>query len=223
MKKDLSGKLTRGTIRTLDAFFDAMTGLLRTKPLTAISINELCETSSYPRATFYNYFDDRDDLVNYCWTTLAGRANMTDLESIEPERRVDVALDAMADLLESNADLLAAILEHNPADGPLFISLRAFIAERARMLMQACTDHGRHDLPDELIADHYASTLMLVLDWAYLRGHALTREQLHHYAHALLNGACVPFPKQDVPHVPSGNQVDYDASTMGVDNERKDA
>ncbi|OXN01278.1 TetR/AcrR family transcriptional regulator [Bifidobacterium vansinderenii] len=187
MKKDLNGRLTRGTIRTLDAFFDAMMGLLRTKPFTAISVNELCEASSYPRATFYNYFDDRDDLMHYCWIALAGRANMIDLESVEPERRVDVALDAMADLLESNADLLAAILEHNPADGPLFIGLRTFIAERTRILMRTCTDHERHELPDELIADHYASTLMLVLDWAYLRGHTLTRTQLHHYAHALLN------------------------------------
>ncbi|KAA8827985.1 TetR/AcrR family transcriptional regulator [Bifidobacterium myosotis] len=186
MKKDLNAKLSRGALRTLDAFSGAMMDLLRTKPLTSISVNELCERSSYPRATFYNYFDDRDDLLAYCWTALSGESRIGDLEAAEPDRRVDLALDMMADMLEANAALLGEILEHNPADGPLFASMRAFITERSHDLMRTCVDRDRHSLPAELVADHYANTLMLVLDWAYLRGHTLTRPELHDYAHALL-------------------------------------
>ncbi|MBT1180908.1 TetR/AcrR family transcriptional regulator [Bifidobacterium sp. CP2] len=188
MKKDLNGKLTRGAQRTLDAFFDAMTGLLATTSFTDISVNSLCERAGYPRATFYNYFEDRDDLLNYCWTALSMQTNLTDLASSEPEHRVDTALDAMADLLESNADLLRAVLEHNPPAGPLFSSLHMFIEGRAHEIMRTCVDLDRFDLPADLIADHYANTMMLVLDWAYLRGHELTREQLHAYAHTLLGG-----------------------------------
>ena len=104
----------------------------------------------------------------------------------QSDRRVDLALDMMADTLEANAALLGEILEHNPANGPLFASMRAFITERSRDLMRTCVDRDRHSLPAELVADHYANTLMLVLDWAYLRGHALTRPEMHDYAHALL-------------------------------------
>ena len=186
MKKDLNAKLSRGTLRTLDAFSGAMMDLLRAKPLTSISVNELCERSSYPRATFYNYFDDRDDLLNYCWTALSGKTRIGDLEAAEPERRVDLALDMMADMLEDNAALLKEVLEHNPADGALFASMRAFITERSRDLMRTCMDRDRHTLPAELVADHYANTLMLVLDWSYLRGHALARPELHDYVHVLL-------------------------------------
>ncbi|MBT1171773.1 TetR/AcrR family transcriptional regulator [Bifidobacterium sp. MA2] len=188
MKKDLNAKLTRGAQRTLDAFFDATTGLLATTSFTDISVNALCERAGYPRATFYNYFEDRDDLLNYCWTALSDQANLSDLASSEPEHRVDTALDAMADLLESNAELLRAVLEHNPPEGPLFSSLHMFIEGRAHEIMRTCVDRDRFDLPADLIADHYANTVMLVLDWAYLRGHTLTREQLHAYAHTLLGG-----------------------------------
>ncbi|MCH9276789.1 TetR/AcrR family transcriptional regulator [Bifidobacterium amazonense] len=188
MKKDLNAKLTRGTQRTLDAFFGAMTTLLQAKSFADISVNELCEAAGYPRATFYNYFEDRDDLLNYCWIALAGRTDSADLASVEPSRRVDVALDSMADLLESNVDALHAILAHNPPEGTLFSSLHTFIERRAREIMLACIKRDRFDLPAELVADHYANTLMLVLDWAYLRGHTLDREQLHAYTHALLHG-----------------------------------
>ena len=30
-------------------------------------VSEICEISNYPRATFYNYFEDKYDLLNYCW------------------------------------------------------------------------------------------------------------------------------------------------------------
>ena len=89
MKKDLNAKLSRGALRTLDAFSGAMMDLLRTKPLMSISVNELCERSSYPRATFYNYFDDRDDLLTYCWTALSGKSRIADLESDRKSTRLN--------------------------------------------------------------------------------------------------------------------------------------
>ncbi|MBW3090568.1 TetR/AcrR family transcriptional regulator [Bifidobacterium miconisargentati] len=188
MKKDLNGKITRGTQRTLDAFFEAITALLAKKPFADISVNELCERAGYPRATFYNYFEDRDDLLTYCWTALSKQADLADLSSAAPEHRVDTALDAMADLLESNAELLRAILRNNPPEGPLFSSLHGFIERQAREIIRSCIDRDRFTLPADLIADHYANTVMLVLDWAYLRGHALSRMQLHDYTHTLLRG-----------------------------------
>ncbi|PWG66444.1 TetR/AcrR family transcriptional regulator [Bifidobacterium callitrichidarum] len=188
MKKDLNGKITRGTQRTLDAFFEAITALLAEKPFADISVNELCEHAGYPRATFYNYFEDRDDLLAYCWTALSRQADLADLASTAPEHRIDTALDAMADLLESNTELLRAILRNNSSEGPLFSSLHGFIERQAREIIRTCIDRDRFTLPADLIADHYANTVMLVLDWAYLRGHTLTREQLHDYAHTLLRG-----------------------------------
>ena len=195
MKYDLAKPATRSARRTLEAFRRALLDALAEQPFESVTVNALCERADYPRATFYNYFDDRDDLLTYCWTALSGKSRIADLESAEPERRVDLALDMMADMLEDNGVLLKEVLEHNPVDGPLFASLRAFIAERSRDLMRTCISRERHALPAELIADHYANTLMLVLDWSYLRGHTLTRPELHDYVHALLEGVERPKPR----------------------------
>ncbi|KAB7790683.1 TetR/AcrR family transcriptional regulator [Bifidobacterium leontopitheci] len=188
MKKDLGAPLTRGAQRTLGAFHKAMLTLLTEQPLGSVSINALCERAGYPRATFYNYFDDRDDLLDYCWLTLTKQANLDDLAATPSERRVDVALDAMADMLERNAATLQAIMRHNPPEGPLFGSLHRYVESQAHQIMRSCIDRDRFGLPADLVADHYANTMLLVLDWSYVRGHALTRGRLHEIVHALLGG-----------------------------------
>lgn len=58
MKYDLTKKSTKGAQRTLRAFSDAMYKLLAEKSYDDISINEICKISNFPRATFYNYFED---------------------------------------------------------------------------------------------------------------------------------------------------------------------
>jgi AcrR family transcriptional regulator len=70
MKYDLSKKLTIGTSRTLTSLQKAMLTLLAVKSFEEISVQELCEKAMLPRATFYNYFDDKYDLLGYCFLTV---------------------------------------------------------------------------------------------------------------------------------------------------------
>lgn len=76
MKYDPQKKLNRNTQRTLKAFSEAMFGLLGEKNFEKITVNELCARCDYPRATFYNYFDDKYDLVSYCWYQLGKDAHL---------------------------------------------------------------------------------------------------------------------------------------------------
>lgn len=39
--------------------------LLEQKPFESIQVNELCQACMIPKSTFYNYFDDKYDLLNY--------------------------------------------------------------------------------------------------------------------------------------------------------------
>ncbi|GAF36904.1 predicted transcriptional regulator [Lentilactobacillus farraginis DSM 18382 = JCM 14108] len=84
MKYDLSKKPTRGAQRTLTAFFKTMLGLLSKKAFETISVNEICQVSNFPRATFYNYFDDKYDLVDYCWHVLAAEIEVDRLPKLNP-------------------------------------------------------------------------------------------------------------------------------------------
>ena len=67
IKLDLNRKLSRGANRTLKIFSDTLFKLLTEKAFENITVNEICEKASIPRATFYNYFDDKYDLMSYCW------------------------------------------------------------------------------------------------------------------------------------------------------------
>ena len=78
MKYDLSKPITRGAKRTLDALSGAMFLLLSEKSFEEITVGELCEQAQYPRATFYNYFDDKYDLLNYCWLSLAEKIGLSE-------------------------------------------------------------------------------------------------------------------------------------------------
>ena len=77
MKYDLSKPITRGAKRTLDALNGAMFLLLSEKSFEELTVGELCEQAQYPRATFYNYFDDKYDLLNYCWLSLAEKIGLS--------------------------------------------------------------------------------------------------------------------------------------------------
>lgn len=71
MKIDINNKNSRFTQRTLAAFSQALFQLLEKKAFEEITVNELCEISNYPRSTFYNYFEDIYDLLEYTWTTVS--------------------------------------------------------------------------------------------------------------------------------------------------------
>ena len=78
MKYDLSKSITRGAKRTLDALSGSMFFLLSEKSYEEITVGALCEQAQYPRATFYNYFDDKYDLLSYCWLSLAERIGLSE-------------------------------------------------------------------------------------------------------------------------------------------------
>lgn len=57
MKRDLRITVTKRMIR------EALVGLLKTKPLEKIKVNELCECSGVNRATFYRHYESIHDVL----------------------------------------------------------------------------------------------------------------------------------------------------------------
>ena len=58
MKYDLTKKTNRFAERTLKDFSETLFSLVEKKKFEDITVNELCNACNYPRATFYNYFQD---------------------------------------------------------------------------------------------------------------------------------------------------------------------
>ena len=98
MKLDARKRKTMAARRTLKILTLALTQLLQVKPFEKISVIDICEKALVPRATFYNYFDDKYDLLQYYWSTLREMLvpERKDTEPYRPERIVEI----MGNILE---------------------------------------------------------------------------------------------------------------------------
>ncbi len=188
MKYDLSKKPTRGARRTLDAFTGALLELLTERSFESVTVNELCQRSGYPRATFYNYFDDKFDLLNYCWHRIGELIHLDEGPQMLPEEGVHVFFDRICGLCEGYAESMRLIMQTNGDSSFLRNQLRSVFGERIQSMMQGCEHREGADIPHRLLASHYANTLLLVLEYHLLDEPPCTNEEAHKYLHALLEG-----------------------------------
>ena len=187
MKYDLSKPLTRGAKRTLDALSSSMFLLLSEKSFEEITVGELCEQAQYPRATFYNYFDDKYDLLNYCWLSLAEKIGLSEYHHAQENDMLYLFFDRIYAFTKQHSERISHILSHNPEVGYMFSSFRNFLSSQMRRIFKDCPDAMQKDIPNELLADHYSNTLFLVWQWSAIKNCSCGKEQAIKYLQRLLS------------------------------------
>lgn len=181
MKYDITKPLTKGAQRALGAFSRELFMLLSEKPFEEITVGQVCEAAQYPRATFYNYFDDKYDLLGYCWQTLAEKIGFRDYHHAEENEMLYLYFDRIYDFTKQNEAVIHRVLLHNSEVGYMFSSFRNFLNNRIRFIFKSCPEAMQKDIPNELLADHYSNTLFLVWQWAAIKKSDCTKEQAHKY------------------------------------------
>jgi AcrR family transcriptional regulator len=149
--------------RTKSSLHGALIGLAREKPYPAIAVKEILNRANVGRSTFYTHFRDKDDLLE------SGIHEV--LQSAHGRSRSQSAVDR---LLSFSLPLLTHIDEHRRAAGPqmkregrlvmharLGDALRQLIADDLAGLVPKSTQQPALDL----MAQHVASTFVLVLNW----------------------------------------------------------
>ena len=187
MKYDLSKPITRGAKRTLDALSGAMFLLLSEKAFEEITVGELCEQAQYPRATFYNYFDDKYDLLNYCWLSLAEKIGLSEYHHAPENEMLYLFFDQIYAFTKQNNEQISCVLSHNPEVGYMFSSFRNFLNSQMRRIFRECPDALHKDIPNELLADHYSNTLFLVGQWSTVKDSTWDKKQAIKYLQRLLS------------------------------------
>jgi AcrR family transcriptional regulator len=191
MKYDLNKKMTRGAKRTLEDFSSTMFKLLSEKNFEEININELCKISMYPRATFYNYFDDKYDLLDYCWYVLSEEIKLDEFSDLPAEKLLTIYFDRIYDLLAKEDRMLTKILRHNDLNSVVGMSFINYLKKQMRHIFFSCIQNHSEvrnaiPVPIELVADHYSNTLLIVLEWIFFKQKGTSKEQGHHYLDYLL-------------------------------------
>lgn len=144
-----------------------MLKLLSEKSFEKISVNEICEISNFPRATFYNYFDDKYDLLNYCWYVIAQEIQVDQAPEAVSNKSLIIYFDRLYDVFKSHAQLLNNILQYNDFSGQLGNSFINYFKNKMQEIFTTSIDYSKLGLPVELVADHCSETVILVLKWIF--------------------------------------------------------
>ena len=176
MKYDLSKKTSKFAERVLADLYRTLFGLLQEKALESITVNEICERANYPRATFYNYFDDIYDLLSYSWIRIKDEIRFDDYADMESSERTGILFGRCYDYLDDRKTVIDKIMRCNPEDGRFLESLRKAMRELIYEIIVSTPCSEKYKLPYEMISEHYANTLQMVLEWCFIRKSNLSKE-----------------------------------------------
>lgn len=186
MKIEQNKKQNRFAQRTLEAFSQSMIKLLEVETFETITVNQICEKSNYPRSTFYNYFEDIFDLMNYCWERIGAVIAIDEYEQIVHDERLLVLFERLYSYMESKQKQIDRILAHNNVEGKMVQSLNRYIRQKIRKMILNCPEMDKYPIPFELMAEHYSNTLQLILGWCFMKKEKLSKKQAIEYINYLL-------------------------------------
>ena len=177
MKFKLSDKTSRFAKRTLADFSEKMIAMLADMPLEEMSVQKICDICNYPRSTFYNYFDDIYDLMDYCWIAIMKDMDIEKYLNVQGEQNTEQIFSLLYDYLDQYRLQICNILLKNNLEGRCMASLRTFMKNQIRQVISMCP--GTKDFPvrEDVMVDYYAATLEMLLEKCFFTKEQLSREE----------------------------------------------
>lgn len=155
--------LIKGANRTLSHFKETMFQLLTEKEFEKISVKLVCEKSGYPRATFYNYFDDKYDLLNYCWEVLFESLDFNDHVLFLPEEAFPIYFKRTYQVFDGHRKLIKKLTLHNPPSSYLWSDFNYFSQRKLKKVLEECHHLPETDIEIDIVTSHIVNTIFLFL------------------------------------------------------------
>lgn len=173
--------------RTLDAFYTTMMDQISNRSFETIQVRELCEQANYPRATFYNYFKDKYDLLEYCWSRIREEIMADDYDKVPSKDILYVLFGRLYNFFSSHEDRLLKVLSNNPSQKELFLSFQSYVRKQILEILLNIDFPAFSDVPCSILAEHYTNTLLLVLNHAFLKGESIDKTEAFRILTSLLS------------------------------------
>ena len=177
MKVNLSGKTSRFAKRTLADFSEKMIAMLEDMPLEEISVQKICDLCNYPRSTFYNYFDDIYDLMDYCWIAIMKDMDIEKYLNIQGEQNTEQIFSRLYEYLDQYRPQIYRILLKNSLEGRCMASLCAFMKKQIGQVVSRCSGTKDFPLREEVMVDYYAATIEMLLERCFFTKEQLSKEE----------------------------------------------
>lgn len=185
MKYDLNKKQTIGAKRTLLQLRNTFGTLLSEKSFDSIQVLEICERSMIPKSTFYNYFDDKYDLLHYFFESYESEiVPKTDLHSDKQLPFMEV-LNRLLDFTEAHLPYLEKIFKNNPHTGYCYQEFLNFMISACVRTIERTDVKIPDGIPAEIVLKSHAHAILTVLEWVYFQHHPLNRKEMISYIYQL--------------------------------------
>ena len=188
MKHDLTGRQSITVKRTVKLLTDTLTELLEKEPFEKITVMDICEKSMIPRATFYNYFEDKYDLLNYYWTER--KLVITPPENGD-ENNVEVymlkVLENLIHYLQDHINTSKNIYEYN-SNGQFQISLHNYLLKNIQNVIERVPlQDKKKNIPASLEAEILTNCAIAVGYWWISHNGETSMENIQEYLKILIN------------------------------------
>lgn len=145
--------------------------------LEEISVQKICDICNYPRSTFYNYFDDIYDLMDYCWSAIMKDMDIEKYLNVQGEQNTEQIFSLLYEYLDRYRPQICRILSKNGLEGRCMASLRTFMKKQIGQIISKCP--GTRDFPvrEDIMVDYYAATLEMLLEKCFFAKEQLSKEE----------------------------------------------
>lgn len=151
----------------------------------------------FPSSYFLQLFDDKYDLLNYCWHLLSNQIYLNEPSNAASEKILSTLFDRTYYLLSSHNDLLNDILKNNPSNSSLINHFSNYLKRVIQNIFHEYLDFSSKDIPLELVVDHFSNTVMLILEAIFLKKQPVSLEEAHKYLTFLLGHLIVESPENN--------------------------
>lgn len=189
--------------KTHKYLFDALFSLMEEKPLSTISVTDICQKAMVHRTTFYHHFEDKHHLLRCALAVLQQKF----LEGIPPVSSdtdpitfYSLALDHIIDHLFEKQNTYRSILHNNGYEGSIAQIFESYISAQLMHSFSLFQKNGLSHpggIPYEVLSRFYTGGFLSLASWWLSSQQEISREQFKSYCRQLIT------PVQSTIPVPS--------------------
>lgn len=152
--------------RTYKLLSESLIKLMSKKPFEKISVTDICNEAMVHRATFYLHFEDKYDLLKYCFEGLRSAFEKEELKEVSFDGYKDYYMRVAADIigeLSLNKDICRAIIRKNNSES-ILTNMEKALEDSILIQLKRCENKGlAMPVPVEFLTCFYAGACMNVI------------------------------------------------------------
>lgn len=176
-KEDLRVKRTRKLLCM--SLFD----LMQTAPFDKLSVNDICEKAMVHRATFYNHFNDKNDLLNFALDDIQEEMFEKSIENEAhqtPKEMYLALISNVIDFINENREKLVLIFNNSSDKMATLVSTT--IKRSIRYLLSRNKYKEEYLLPIDFIVNFFTGGIAMIgIDWLQSKNPYSKQEMLSYF------------------------------------------